>query len=540
MSWWSLACIVALGMGLALTCRGETFATRNDCAVSHDPEEGVELSDGSLMLVGAAFPSGDQQALAIHVAADGRFLDGAVLSPPLDARFHAIARAADGSVVMAGSWWPRLLVMRAEADLTPRWQVAIGHSLTLARRVLALADGTFLVLGIQNDPVDLGGQHVFALRLDEDGVVIWQNRLVMGEGSAVSDVMQLADESLLLLCYVSPAGGGARITVLLRLDLDGNVMTTRALSDTAGADLQATDMEMLDDRLVVVGERDPPGEPQRSFLASLSLELDVQWALDYYTGSSPAFGSIHRTGCDTLLITGYTSNATNGLGPYVAHADLDGYLLEEWAYSDSFRLGSFSFNRPFAVTGGLAVPLASAPTGMPLESQVLRVTPSGELGSDCVTWVPRSPTESGIAVSTQSAVVDVRPEASLPESIDQPWTAITCTTSDRCRDADPAWGVRPGEIAGLRWLSKTRLSWEAGTRTCSTSFDVYRTSIRRLPQGDYGACLGTVPTEHIDDAQLPGLLSGYAYLVSGRSAGGQGRLGLDSRRLERFPSTACP
>jgi hypothetical protein len=104
-----------------------------------------------------------------------------------------------------------------------------------------------------------------------------------------------------------------------------------------------------------------------------------------------------------------------------------------------------------------------------------------------------------------------------------------------CTDADPTvWGV-PGEVAGLRFLSKTALAWNAPAAPGTSRASRYQLARSAAKTMTAPACLlpDAWPGEQATDAAVPSVGGAFFYLVRAVTDCGEGPFGRDV-------ALACP
>jgi hypothetical protein len=99
----------------------------------------------------------------------------------------------------------------------------------------------------------------------------------------------------------------------------------------------------------------------------------------------------------------------------------------------------------------------------------------------------------------------------------------------------------PGAAQPLAFTDGITLIWDDKSVSGADTFNLYRGDTTTLPLGLYGECRqGGIPTSTAIDATAPGTGLSFFYLVSGKSAGGEGPLGSASNGEPRQPASACP
>ena len=102
--------------------------------------------------------------------------------------------------------------------------------------------------------------------------------------------------------------------------------------------------------------------------------------------------------------------------------------------------------------------------------------------------------------------------------------------------------LMPGEVTGLRWTSRTNLTWDP--YGAAALYHVYRGNLRgsvpRLSYGHFGACYASPATPGVSEPGPPDAAAGWFYLVTVENASGsEGTLGFASA-AERSNFNPCP
>jgi hypothetical protein len=129
-----------------------------------------------------------------------------------------------------------------------------------------------------------------------------------------------------------------------------------------------------------------------------------------------------------------------------------------------------------------------------------------------------------------------------------------CPPDERCTPGGPDDPCRcvpcdiivPDDDIYILFPSKTLLDWTGGT--CASFFNVYRTTVQRLPDADsngladdYGSCFQPmVFVSQATDTSSPAATYMHAYLVTGENAAGEGGMGFNSSLVERPNLSPCP
>jgi hypothetical protein len=142
---------------------------------------------------------------------------------------------------------PRFWLLRLAANGSIVWQKAYGGDSPVGEQPFATqttADGGFIVAG---STVSFGaGDHdLWLLRLDGDGMVVWQKAYGGPGGERAHAVELTSDGGYVVAGWTSTWGLGFRSAWLLKLDGTGSILWERTYGDNNGA--QANDVEETSD-----------------------------------------------------------------------------------------------------------------------------------------------------------------------------------------------------------------------------------------------------------------------------------------------------
>ncbi len=108
--------------------------------------------------------------------------------------------------------------------------------------------------------------------------------------------------------------------------------------------------------------------------------------------------------------------------------------------------------------------------------------------------------------------------------------------------------AKPVEVSSPRSVQplifstdKESLLWEEASASGSTTFNLYRGSVSSLPAASYGTCFksGIAMNTESDPATPPDGVC-WIYIVTGKTAGGEGTMGNDSSDMARPNNNPCP
>jgi hypothetical protein len=199
-----------------------------------------------------------------------------------------------------------------------------------ALSVESTADGGYIVVGDTGE--NIGANLDFLIfRIDENGNEVWRNEIDSSFVDMAHAVLEIGSDQFLV-------AGTSGVTLndwngklmLMKIDIDGNVLWTKQLSIT----VDASDLKMIrteDNGFLIVGGTNDTNNPQRDFFAwKLDEAGDEQWLRTYGGSSLEVAESVIQLASGDFVLVGSTYSFGNGLSDaYVIKIDKEGN--EIWA-----------------------------------------------------------------------------------------------------------------------------------------------------------------------------------------------------------------
>jgi hypothetical protein len=182
--------------------------------------------------------------------------------------------------------------------------------------MLQLSNGDLLVYGF-GEPRTGGDRDQYALRLGQDGAVIWEYTVASPGEELVSDALETAEGDLVLAVIIEEDGQ------LVKLDAGGNVLWTNRY-ELAGWQYASQIAPTSDGGIFLTGFSMSSGSPRQAdtWLARCTPAGELEWEKSFGDATHDDYGtSLIRLQDETYLIGGI------GSGMPLSRVDQDGHVL---------------------------------------------------------------------------------------------------------------------------------------------------------------------------------------------------------------------
>lgn len=205
------------------------------------------------------------------------------------------------------------LFFGAISQLNGQWAMTIGGpSEDEAHCVFQTKEGDYLIAGRTDS---FGGKNgdFWILKIDRNGMVIWQKRIDGGGIDSASSIQQTQDGHLIVVGNTTPAGRSNSQIWGLHLTKNGNPFWQRTYGGTAD-DSAASVQETIDGGFLVAGTTSSAGAGSSDmWVFKLSHTGDMEWGNTYGgTGEEEAF-SLQVTMDGGSIVVGRTTSYGAGL-----------------------------------------------------------------------------------------------------------------------------------------------------------------------------------------------------------------------------------
>ncbi len=271
--------------------------------------DGIEADSGNYLLAGATGSSGDLDAWALWVNAQGTVLWQKTFGSGGDDTFNAVALSADGNYVLAGAKYSsaygrEALVVKLDENGDVVWQKYYGSLYTEAVDIQPTTDGGYLVAGVSPGP------DYWVMKLDGNGSVSWQKAYSrdLYQADYLTAVRQAADGGYIAAGYSNIPGFGRHAWVL-KLDGSGNIIWQKLYRQ--GIESFIYDLDVTNDGgIVLTGATDfYPAGYNELWVFKLNGNGSIAWNW-IYSGQNDEIGyAIQQTTDGGYLVAGQQNNS---------------------------------------------------------------------------------------------------------------------------------------------------------------------------------------------------------------------------------------
>lgn len=239
-------------------------------------------AEDGYMVVGSSTSAeqGKTAAWALRLNQDGNVLWNRTYSEDAGSEFRNVLSLDSGFLLVGNVFLPsgkvEGYVVKIDKAGTPQWNVTLQAREGVNKLFSASnTEQDFVLVGL-SESADTGNSSVWLVKIDADGKVVW-NRIYAGLGEAAGRaVTQTQDSSLMVAGYTDSAGNGNYDFLVLKVDLDGNVLWNRTYggqqSDKAYAIAAAAN------GCVVAGDTRSKGAGDSdAYVIRIDLDGKLQW-----------------------------------------------------------------------------------------------------------------------------------------------------------------------------------------------------------------------------------------------------------------------
>jgi len=210
-----------------------------------------------------------------------------------------------------------------------------GSSFERAYTIQQTTDGGYIVAG-QTSSFSSGGYDYYIIKLDNMGVVEWQNNFGGSSAEIARDVQQTADGGYILAGRSSSFKVGYCDFYIIKLDSDGTKAWEQVYGGSTWDDPNAIE-QTADGGYIVAGYTDSIGSGGNDvYVMKLDSEGEQEWEDTYGGADSDVASAVQQTADGGYIVAGYTgSSGAGSWDVYVLKIDSTGTVVWEQTYGGS-------------------------------------------------------------------------------------------------------------------------------------------------------------------------------------------------------------
>ncbi|HAR98653.1 MAG TPA: hypothetical protein DCS11_07150 [Syntrophus sp. (in: bacteria)] len=268
---------------------------------------------------GLAFPDGTVMKL------DGT--GTAIWQKRLNCALLATCPTEDGGLLVAGRVNNDFYAARLDPAGNLLWQKTYGGTGDeSARSVSPTRDGGFVLAGYAGS-FGTSPEHMWILRLDGSGNILWQRAYGADTGSSASAICSTEDGGFIVGGYTW-FSGGLFDPLVLKLTADGNIQWQRVIPNDSSQDGAGPVLQSSDGGYVIKGSASPSAGDIFFRLAKLDPEGTVLWQNAFRGDDDDLIANPLMEGIDgSLIVGGFTADFGVDLyAGFVMKADMNGEI----------------------------------------------------------------------------------------------------------------------------------------------------------------------------------------------------------------------
>lgn len=251
----------------------------------------------------------------------------------------SIICSQDNALILAGSIKngsdKNVLLAKIDVDGGIIWQREFGGVMTdYATDVVELADKSLMLIGTTQS-VGPGPISMFVIRTDENGNQIWSRTFGGNGADGGSEVLQINSNEIMLLGFTNSFGSGDRDIYLQTVSIDGDSLWSTTIGGAAYEESQA--IALTSDGGYVMSNHSASEEPNHSLLSTkLNSNGAVEW--EHHFGTLTAHEGGEAVLADSegnYVFVGRTNSFGNDEQVYFIKTDANGNVLEELAFGST-------------------------------------------------------------------------------------------------------------------------------------------------------------------------------------------------------------
>lgn len=236
---------------------------------------------------------------------------------------NGVTQTPDGGYIMTGSYNAdtRVYLLKTDANGELQWsKTYFGSPLAAGNKVIVTQDGGYAVVGYVKGEGP-AGDNIYVLKTDAAGTLLWKKPFGTGFDDRGTDILELADGSLVISGYQVNPNGKADV-VVLKLDSDGAQQWYQAYGEAGVSERGMSLTHTSDGNIIVAAESQVSISDDKNIFVLRITDTDGTqlWSNTY--GLTDINGDpsteiprgVVSTSAGDLVLTGFTSSVIGGAG----------------------------------------------------------------------------------------------------------------------------------------------------------------------------------------------------------------------------------
>jgi hypothetical protein len=220
-------------------------------------------------------------AWALQLDSEGNAVWNKTYPAGSGSEFRYIINLQDG-FLLVGNMFPSSVepdgyVMKIDLQGNPQWNITLGtEKIDRLFGAAKVTDG-FVLAGLTQTQENDGNSDVWLTKIDENGNVIWNKTFGWSNDDAARAIATLDGNTFFVAGYTDPLGDGNFDFLILKIDVDGNLIT----SETYGGDEsdKAYAMTTTTDGFVIAGDTRSEGAGDSdALIIKINQDCQKQWS----------------------------------------------------------------------------------------------------------------------------------------------------------------------------------------------------------------------------------------------------------------------
>ncbi len=306
----------------------KTFGGTND----EDGYDVISTSDGGFLFVGFSWSFGnEQQAYAVKTDYHGNVEWERTYGGSMWEVANAVIETRDGSYMIVGysnspgisSGNTDIMLLKISDSGEKIWLKTYGNESfpnhEWGNDIIQIFDDGFIIVG-SRDRYQNGAQNELILRIDKDGVKIWEKE-IMSTGQSNEIAYSITNSQIGEIFVTSSVNNENKKSVykpkIIRMDASGNVEWSRVFESNSFSNHQFRSSSLKNGNLILVGSSNintPFGKKDDAFITQLDNKGNILWTQAFGTNEEDDWGwTVFEKNIGEIIMIGSTKSFNSSL-----------------------------------------------------------------------------------------------------------------------------------------------------------------------------------------------------------------------------------